>query len=179
MKERTIRTERAFDGRLLKVDVVEVDLGSGRTGRRELIRHPGAIAVLARVPDGRYVFVRQFRKAVEADFLEVVAGTLDPGEDREACVARELREETGHQALEIVSLGSVVPTPGYCDEAIHVFYARADAEPGEQDPDEDEALDVVYLTGEEVEAVIRDGTLRDAKSLATWLLYDRKLGAQA
>lgn len=174
MKERTIRTDRAFDGRFLKVDVVEIDLGDGRTSTREVVRHQGAIAVLAQVPDGRFVLVRQFRKAVEASVLEVVAGILEPDESGMTCAARELKEETGHAATEIVPLGSMMPTPGYSDEKIQAFFARASAEADAQDLDEDEALDVVYMTEAEIDAGIEDGSLRDAKSLVTWLLYQRK-----
>ena len=82
MNEKTISSQRAFDGRLLKLDVLDVELDNGRRSRREVVRHPGAVAVWARTPDKRFVFVRQFRKAIESDLLEIVAGTRNTGNHR-------------------------------------------------------------------------------------------------
>ena len=89
--ERTISARRAFEGRLLTVDVLEVEMGSGARAGREIVRHPGAAVVVAEVPDGGLLLVRQYRKAVEMDLLEFCAGTLESGEKPELCAAREVR----------------------------------------------------------------------------------------
>lgn len=175
MDERTVSARMGFEGRLLKVEVVDVELATGQRAVREIVRHPGAAVVLARLPDGRFVLVRQFRKAIETDLLEAVAGTLGPGEDPLACAQRELREETGYEATRLVKLGVVVPAPGYTDEKLHVYYAELDDRRREACPDDDEKVSVEVLEAEALEAQILDGEIGDAKTLAAWLLYKRKV----
>ncbi len=170
MQETTIATNRAFSGRLLNLDVLEVALTDGRRARREVIRHPGAVAVLARAPDGRYVFVRQFRKAVERELLEIVAGTLEPSEEPEACARREIREETGFEAGRIVKMGEAFAVPGYSSERIVFFYAELQPG-GAADPDPDEQLDLVLLDEREVQALIANAQLYDMKTWAAWAMF--------
>lgn len=173
MKERTLRSRRVFSGKLLVVDVVDVKLGNGRRSVREMVRHPGAVAVLARCPDRLFLLVRQFRKPVEQELLEVVAGTLEPGEAPRECAVRELREETGHSVRRMRKLGVLYLAPGYSSEVLHVFFADARAS-GQQEPDDDESLDVVRMTGPEIERAIAGGRVKDSKTLAVWLLYMRR-----
>lgn len=156
------------------MDVVDVELADGKRSVREIVRHPGAAVVLGQLPDGRYAFVRQFRKAVEKVLLEVVAGTLEPGEAPEECARRELCEEVGHAAVRLTRLGTVYPAPGYTEEALHVFFAELDPEKVLAEADEDERIDVVYLTHDAVESAIAGGAIEDAKTLAAWLLYLRR-----
>jgi len=175
MNETATATERVFDGRLLKVDRVQVNLDDGTTASREIVRHPGAAVVLCRKPDGTFVFVRQFRFAAGGDLLEAVAGTLDPGEDPAACAQREVAEETGYQPLELISLGAAYPAPGYTEERLHFFFATVPETPGHQAPDDDERVEVVELTASRIEEMIARGELNDAKTLAVWLLYLRQV----
>ena len=172
MYEKTIHTNRIFDGRILKLDVVDVEMEHGKHAKREVVRHIGAVAVLGILPDGRFALVRQFRKPVEQEILEVVAGCLQPGEDPAECAARETKEETGHDVTTLESLGAIYPTPGYSDEIIHVFRAELALEATAQTPDDDEKLDVVYLRRNEIEHMIREHKIRDAKTLSTWLLSE-------
>ncbi|GEM_PF-315691 len=170
--ERTLSARTAFSGRLLKVEVLDVELEPGVRAVREVIRHPGAVAVVAECQDGRWVFVRQFRKAVEQSLLEVVAGGLNPGEAPESCARREMHEETGHEVLALRPLGSVYPTPGYNSEVIHLFHATVSASRATRHQgDHDERISVEYLTRQAFEDLIRQGMVRDAKTLAAWLLY--------
>ena len=175
MQERTVKVTPAFQGRLLHVEVVEVELPGGLRSIREICRHPGAAVILAQLDDGRFVLVRQYRKAIERETLEVVAGTLHPGEDPVACAHRELAEETGYRARELISLGAVVPAPGYTDERLHMFFARLDSVRGELQTDADEALSVEYLNATQIETKIAAGELEDAKTLAAWLLYRARI----
>jgi ADP-ribose pyrophosphatase len=171
MKEKTTKTTRAFDGRLLKVDVLEVELENGQKAHREIIRHPGAVVVLGRLPGGDYVFVRQYRKAIDAYLVEAVAGTLNTGEDPDACARRELAEETGYTATAMTKLGVMVPAPGYTEERLHVYFADLHPERGAMAPDEDEKVHVVLLKPDEVEDCLKSGPILDAKTLAAWWLF--------
>ncbi len=172
MREATLNVKTVYRGRILGLEVLDVELENGKKALREVVRHRGAVAVLARRPDGAFVFVRQFRKPVEQDLLEVVAGNREPGEDPEACARRELEEETGCRAAAIRSMGFIYPSPGYVDEKIEAFFAETVAESGRQKPDEDEHLDVVLLERGEVIERIRRGEIHDSKTLAIWLLFE-------
>ena len=174
MHERTIHSETAFQGKLVQVDVLDVELDCGRRAVREIIKHPGAAVILAQLPDERFVFVRQYRKAVELALLEAVAGTLEPGEDPDVCAHRELEEETGYRATSLEKLGVMYPAPGYSEETLHVYFAALSPDRGAMRPDDDERLEVELLTAAALEAMIDAGDMRDAKTLAAWMLYRRR-----
>ena len=103
--------------------------------------------------------------------VEVIAGTLHPGEDPAACARREVEEETSHRAVDMRRLGSIYPSPGYVDEEIHVFAARVAPADNPREPDEDERVEPVVLTTEEVRRKVRDNDIRDAKTLAAWHMF--------
>ena len=170
MSEKTISSRRVFEGHLLKLDVLEVELDNGRRTRREIVCHPGAVAIWARAPDGRFVFVRQLRKAIEQELLEVVAGTREAGETPEACARREIREETGYAVKALVPLGFIFTAPGFCTERIFLFYAELTGG-GAVDPDPDEQLDVVLLDEAEWKAIMSRGAVQDAKTWAAWGMF--------
>jgi ADP-ribose pyrophosphatase len=172
--EKTLDRKVVYSGRAVKLELLDIDLGNGKTSQREIIRHPGAVVVLAERPDGKFIFVRQYRKAIEQALLETVAGTLEPGELPEDCARRELQEESGYTATSMQPLGKIVPAPGYSAEKLYLFYAETPITPGEQNPDEDERIDVLLLDKEEIEAAIDAGRLIDAKTLSIWFLYTRR-----
>lgn len=175
MSETTLKSRRVFDGRLLKVEVLDVELPNGVRSIREIVRHPGAAVILPELPDGRFLFVRQFRKPLEAVLTEAVAGTLDPGETPEQCACRELKEETGYSAGDFRKLGVVFPAPGYTDETLHIYHATALNDGETPAPDADEKVEVVCLARDQVESMIARGELRDAKTLAAWLLWKTRI----
>ncbi len=170
MPEKTVKLKRIFSGRLLRLDVVEVALADGRTGRREIVRHPGAVAVWLIAPDGRAVLVRQYRKAVGRFLLEAVAGTREPGESAAACAIREVREETGYAIASVIPLGRIYTAPGFCNEKIDLFYARAGRAPGAGRPDFDEKISVRHVTMAQFAGLAARGAVQDAKTLAAWSL---------
>ena len=178
MNEKTVSSQLVFEGRLLKLDVLNVELDNGRNARREIVRHPGAVAIWARAPDGRFVFVRQFRKAIEQELLEIVAGTLEAGETPETCARREIGEETGYAVKIITPLGFIFTAPGFCTERIAIFYAEL-ADGGAAAPDPDEHLDVVLLDEAAWKAMISRGTVQDAKTLAAWGMFETRITTQA
>lgn len=172
MKETTTNKKIAFAGKLLTLEQHDVVLDNGKQAYREIIRHPGAVGVLARKADGSFVLVRQFRKAVEMMTIEVVAGLLDPGEAFEVAARRELVEETGHSAKTLTHLGTVFASPGYVDEKIEVYFAELDDRPAVAlELDHDEHVETVTYSRGEFSAAIRAGVIQDGKTLAVWALF--------
>ena len=109
MYEKTLSRKTVYEGRILSVDVLDVELEDGRTSVREIVCHGVAVAIIAKLPDGRFVFIRQFRKAMERVCFEVVAGNCDIGEDEADSAARELQEETGYTAQSMELLAPMPP----------------------------------------------------------------------
>lgn len=171
MREITVQSETVFEGRLFRVEVADVRLEDGTPAQREIVRHPGAVAAVARLPDGRFVFVRQYRKPVEDHMLEIIAGTIDPGESDETCARREVAEESGCEVRSLRRLGRIYPSPGYVDEGITVFFAEVSEDGPGAEGDEDERIEMVILSREAFEEEIRSDRIRDAKTLAAWMLY--------
>ena len=169
--EKTLRVERKYSGRIIDVDLVDIELPDGRKTKREIVRHGNAVAILARRPDGKFVFVKQYRKAAEEALVEVIAGGLEPGEDPETGARRETAEETGYDVTSIRFLTTIVCTPGYCEERIHIYFAEITGEPHAQDQDPDENVYPVVLSEDEVDAAIRAGTIFDSKTLSAWACY--------
>ena len=165
--------ECLYSGRIVGLERHEVELADGRRSVREVVRHGPAVAVVAERPDGRFALVRQFRKPLECAVLEIVAGHAEPGETLEENAVREVREETGYEAVSIRRLGAVYPSPGYVDERIEIFRAQLSAEPVGIDPDEDEEVELLFVTREELLALIDSEAIQDAKTLAAWLMYER------
>lgn len=174
LMEKTIHANSIFNGRLLGLDVVEVEMESGQVATREIVRHPGAVAVVAELPERQFIFVRQYRKPVEQDVLEIVAGCLHAGETPEACAIREVCEETGYGVRKLEKLGVLFTTPGYSDEKLHIFHAILDIEKKYQKLDSDEKVEVMCFSKSEVESMIEAGIIHDAKTLAGWLLFSLK-----
>ena len=175
MHEKTVSKKTVYTGRILVLETQDIEMENGQKGMREIIRHRGAVAILARLPDGRFALVRQFRKPVEKEMLEVVAGNREPNEDPELCARRELREETGYKAKSVRRLGFIYPSPGYCDEKIDLFFAEVDAESGQTDPDDDEHVEVVLMTREEIVGKISRDEIHDSKTLAAWLMFEKRV----
>ncbi|MCX7817999.1 MAG: NUDIX hydrolase [Kiritimatiellae bacterium] len=174
MHERTLATQTIYDGRVVRLEVTEVELADGRRSVREIVRHAPAVAVLPRLPDGDFLLVRQYRKAVEAEVIELCAGLCEPGEAPEAAARRELLEETGRTARLLRHLGRVLASPGYTDEWIDLFFAECDGSSTEADWDADEHLELVRFRPEELRRALRDNVIRDGKTLAAWALAELK-----
>ncbi len=175
MYEKTISRKTVFEGRILSVDVLEVELEDGRRSVREIVRHGVAVALIPQLPDGRFIFIRQFRKAMERVCFEVVAGNCDPGEEPAVSAARELQEETGYEAESLELLGSIFPSIGYCTERIDIFFAQV-VQQGATAFDEDENIETLLLSEAEVDEMIRTHQIADAKTLAAWMLFKANRG---
>ena len=112
LTERTLATARKYTGKIISVDLIDIELPDGRKATREVVRPGHAVAILARRPDGKFVFVEQYRKAAEEALVEVIAGGLEPGEDPVEGAKRETAEETGYEVTSIKFLTTIVCTPG-------------------------------------------------------------------
>lgn len=169
--ESEISSESIFDGALLKVRKDRVRLPNGQESIREYIVHPGAVVILAFLPNGNLLFERQFRYPLRRVFLELPAGKIDHGEATIETAKRELLEETGYAASEWEYLGVMHPCIGYSDERIEIFSARGLRLEGERQLDHNEFLDVVELSPTEARQAVWDGRITDAKTITSlfWL----------
>ena len=165
LAETLLAGEEVFSGRLLKVYRDRVRLPDGSESVREYIRHPGAVAIVALLDDGRVVLERQYRYPLRRDFIEIPAGKLEPGEDHLATARRELLEETGYVAAEWRRLGLVHNAIGYSDEGIELWLAKG-LERREQKLEPGEFLEVLALPLAEAREMIRDGRITDVKTIA-------------
>lgn len=176
LNESQLDSEQVYDGVMLKVHRDRVRLPDGKTSVREYIRHPGAVVVIAVLPDHRIIFERQFRYPLNRTFIEMPAGKVDAGELAEACAKRELQEEVGYTAAQWRHVGTLHPCIGYSDEQIEVFLARELTYVGHQ-WDDGEFLEVLSLSFEEARAAARAGQLTDAKTLSALFLAEDVLVA--
>ncbi len=158
------RSPAVFTGRVITVHQDEVTLPDGSRRARDVVRHPGAVAVVPVLGDGRIVLLRHFRHAAGRTLVEIPAGTLEAGEEPIACARRELAEETGYRAGELRPLTAFFTAPGFSDEYLHLFLAR-DLEEGETDLQPGEQLEAWLATPGEIRSMIRDGEIEDAKTL--------------
>jgi ADP-ribose pyrophosphatase len=169
-----LASRRIYAGRVVRLDVDTVRFPDGSTGELEVIRHPGAAAIVPcasdpRAQDPTILMLRQYRYAAGGPLWEIPAGTLEPGEDPETCARRELREETGVSAARLERLTSIFTTPGFTDEVIHLYLA-SDLTTGEVSRERDEFIEVVPQPLSRVLALIREGDVRDAKTIVA-ILY--------
>jgi len=170
--EESLERHQVFTGRLLRVEVHRVRVTGGGEAVREVVRHPGAVVVVPRLADGRYVLVRQYRFAVGEELYEFPAGTQEAGEDPERCAARELAEETGFSGR-LKFLGRFYSAPGFCDETLFCFLAEVTGA-GAPRPEGDEQLEVVVWREAELHQAVRQGQVRDAKTLAALALLSAR-----
>ncbi len=164
--------EVMFKGRKFRVEAQTVALPGGEKFRMEIVRHPGAAVVLPVLPDGRILLIDQLRRSVDRRLLELPAGTLDDGEDPAECARRELVEETGYAAGRLQPLVDFYSTPGICDERMFVLVAT-DLTAGTAAPEPQEDIRLCPMKYAEALEAVRDGRIRDAKSLVGLLYYDR------
>jgi ADP-ribose pyrophosphatase len=164
MEERTLRTTRPWSGHTIRVRVDEVERPNGGRTTRDVVEHPGAVAILAW--DGsRVAMVRQWRHATGRELLEIPAGTLEPDEPPDETARRELVEEAGLTAATWVFGPTFYTAPGFCDELMHLFLAT-DLTSVPAEADEDEVIEGSWMTLDDALAAVDDGRIMDAKTIA-------------
>jgi ADP-ribose pyrophosphatase len=170
---RRVSTRRVYDGKVLALDVDEVEEPGGVSATREVVRHPGSVATLAVDDEGRVALVRQYRYAAGEMLWELPAGRIDPGEAPEQGAARELEEEAGLRPERMETLSFFFTTPGFCDERMHVFRASALREVTAR-PESDERIELRWFTPDELAAMVGSGEIREGKTLVAVLLELRR-----
>jgi ADP-ribose pyrophosphatase len=157
-------TKKVYAGRVVHLYVDTVQLPNGVTVDLEVIRHPGAAAVVPLKDDGTVVLIRQFRHATGGFIYEIPAGKLNPGEEPLHCAERELEEEIGYRAARFDLLSSIFTAPGFTDEVIHI-YRGTGLTKGQQQLDRDEVLEVIEMPLRQAVEMIERGEIRDAKTI--------------
>jgi ADP-ribose pyrophosphatase len=167
--EVTISSERLYEGRIVNLRLDTVRLDNGSITRREIVEHGEAVAIVPIDSAGRVLLVRQYRKPIEQELLEIPAGGVDPGEDATACAERELQEETGYRAGKLQRLGGFFSSPGFTSEYLHVYLAT-DLAPSHRTADDDETIELVRLPVAQALDMIASGAICDAKTIIGLLL---------
>ena len=168
LQEKKLNSKTIYSGKIIRLEVDEVELPDGKTSYRECVRHSGGASVLL-IKDGKVLLVRQFRYLYGKPIYEIPAGKLNDGEDPQIAAARELEEETGFKA-ELSPLLDIYPTPGYTDEIIHVYFAEK-FEVAAQKLDEDEFLNYCFIDIDTVLKMIESGEIQDAKTIIAVYKY--------
>lgn len=162
--EKTTKKETIYEGKIVDVSVHEVTLPDGRSSKREVINHSGAVAVVAVTPEQKIVMVKQYRKPLEKPLVEIPAGKLEGTDSPEETAARELKEETGYTAGRLQKIASFYTSPGFADEIVHLYEAF-ELQAGEPETEEDEFIELMEISLKEADELIQREEIHDAKTM--------------
>ena len=168
--EKTLTSKLLHQGRNFSFRTDEIQLPSGKRTIRDIVDHPGAVAIVPILDDGRIILVKQYRYTTGKELLEIPAGTLEKGEAPDTCARRELKEETGYTAGSMKKVLAMYMAPGYSNEVIHLYFATA-LKAGESHAEEDEAITLEVCGPDEILEKIEKNTIEDAKTIAGVLIY--------
>ena len=164
-EEKTTKTTPIYDGKIVKLQVDEVILPNGQVAKREIIKHPGAVAVVAVTAEDKLVLVEQYRKALERSIVEIPAGKIESGEEPMMTARRELEEETGYGAHSLTFLQTFATSPGFADEVIHLYVAKELYKiENKAALDEDEFVELLEVSLEKAQSMVADQRIFDAKT---------------
>lgn len=174
MQEKKLDSKIIYHGKILELNLDTVQLSNGKQAKREVVIHPGAVAIIAFNADNKILLIRQFRYPVGEILWEIPAGKLDKGEDPEQCAKRELIEETGYRAEEWQYLATFFTTPGFSNEVMYLYLAK-DLYDDKASPDDDEFIEVVPTSIDDALEKINLGEIKDAKTLLGILMAEKIL----
>ena len=169
-EEKTISSQLVYEGRAVTLRIDTVQTTGGRETTREIVEHDDCVAIVPLDADNNVLLVSQFRKPVEKDLLEIPAGSIDSGEEPEAAVRRELREETGYLPRKVERLGGFYSAPGYCTEYLYLYLAT-DLVPSPLYAEDTEGINLVRVPINQITGLIATGKIYDAKSIAGLLAF--------
>ncbi len=169
--EKTLSSKLVYEGSIINVEKLSVELPNGHIASRDVIRNPGASVIIPIIEDC-IILVEQFRKPAEKVFIELPAGKLEYGEDPAECAIRELKEETGYSAEKLEKVLTLYPAPAFADEVLHIYLATGLTK-GEASPDEDEFISARPYKLEKALSMIDDGLINDSKTVAGILFASR------
>lgn len=166
LHEKTLSSKEIYKGNIIQVSLEEVQLPNGKTSTREIVKHPGAVAIIALTAEKKLVLVRQYRKPLDMVIYEIPAGKLEPGEEPFHCVQRELEEETGCKSDTIKHVQSFFTSPGFANEIVHVYFTdQLEKLENSAGLDDDEFLDVIEVSLDEAQKLIEENKIYDAKTV--------------
>jgi len=169
-EEKTLSSQLIYDGRVVRLRIDTVQTPSGRETTREIVEHSDCVAIIAVDTSDNVLLVKQFRKSVEKELLEIPAGGIEPGEAPEDCVRREMREETGYLPKKVERLGGFYSTPGYCTEYLYLYLAT-ELIPSQLYAEDTESIKLVPVPISQISSLIASGSICDAKSIAGLLTF--------
>jgi len=167
--EKRISSKKIFGGKIIELHVDEVELQNNKVVTREKVTHPGAVGIVPLNKEGKIILVKQFRYPTGSVLLEIPAGKMGKNENAADCARRELKEEIGASGGRLIHLSTFYTSPGFCDEILYLYLA-IDFERKENNLDEDEFLDVVELRMKDTLTYIKNGKIKDAKTIIGILL---------
>lgn len=167
--EKTTATKMIYQGKIINLRVDDVELTNGSMSKREIVEHPGAVAILAITAENDVFFVRQYRKPIEKQLLEIPAGKLDDREDPADCAVRELAEEVGMKPNKLRQIAFYYSSPGFATEKLYIFLAT-ELEPADVATPEDEILEPLKIPFSKALSMARQGQIEDGKTLVALLL---------
>lgn len=165
--EKTIDKKEIYEGKIIDVSLLTVQLPDGSKSKREIVKHPGGVAVIAFKDKDTILFVQQFRKPFEKVIIELPAGKIDNGEEPEICGRRELEEETGYKPNKFTFLGKVFTSPGFCNECVYLYKAE-ELSKGSAIGDERGFINVREINIAKAKEMIKNGEITDAKTICTF-----------
>jgi ADP-ribose pyrophosphatase len=169
-EEETLHTRAVFEGRAVRLRIDTVKTADGRKSTREIVEHGDCIAVIAIDEDDNILLVKQYRKAIEKELLEIPAGGIDASEEPEEAVRREMQEETGYLPGKVERLGGFYSTPGYCTEYLYLYLAT-ELTPSRLHAEDTAGISLVRVPLSEIPALLTSGKIEDAKSIAGLHMY--------
>lgn len=175
VEEKTLSSRRIYEGRAVRLRVDTVKMPDGRETTREVVEHDDCVAIVAVDGEDNILLVKQFRKPVEKELLEIPAGGIDPGETPEDCVRREMREETGFLPQKVEKLGGFYSSPGFCTEYLYLYLAT-DLVHSPLQAEDTAGISLVRAPLAKIPELIASGAIVDAKSIAGLLLYLKRCG---
>jgi len=168
--EKTLSSEVIFEGRAVRLRIDTIETVDGRQSTREIVEHDDCVTVVPVDEEGNILLVKQYRRAADTDLLEIPAGGIDPGEDAEAAVIREMQEETGFKPQKLKRLGGFYSSPGFCTEYLNLYLAT-DFAASRLYAEDTEAIELVRVPVSDIPGLISSGKIEDAKTIAGLLYY--------